>query len=136
MDFLTAARALTQQLAGVSSEHEPVVRAALLMAARPWHEAIHHGANALRWGGFASDMLAVEASWWHGPAPHTVVCDPPQAGATLDQAVAALSEAIATVFAAAADETGGTVAWRYAAAAGQIRDAATLLVQQRPGAPA
>ncbi|HCT80693.1 MAG TPA: hypothetical protein DGT23_29820 [Micromonosporaceae bacterium] len=125
MDFLTACRTLTAELPSAAPD-DPLVRAALDLVIRPWLDGVNSGAQAMRWGSFATEVQTVTDQLWPGPATESISADPPAALPGLDQAAAALALAVAGLLDRAADPRHPR-AWAYAAGAAQLRDAAQEL---------
>jgi hypothetical protein len=124
MDFFTTTTALCGQLDEISSEQQPLVRAAMRLAIQPWFDGSHTDQDLFYWGEFATEVQEVEASWWTDPPQHLLVADTASVGSDTAAAAAALAEAVAAVFDRAADRSSGTLAWQRAASATQLRDAA------------
>jgi hypothetical protein len=127
MDYMTAAQHVSQQLAGLRSEQDPLVRAALRLAVEAWYEGVHAGVEAVRWGLFATAVEAVEATWWTGPPTHRICTTGCVAGVDLVGSVTQLVQAAAGVFARAAIGDDGETGWRLAASAAQLLAAADEL---------
>jgi hypothetical protein len=120
MDYVTAAQHVSEQLAGLRSEQDPLVRAALRLAVKAWYDGVHVGEEALRWGSFATAVQAVEATWWTDPVAHRIHTTGCLAGADLVGPATQLVQAAAGVFARAAVDDDGEAGWRLAASAAQL----------------
>lgn len=126
MDYLTTALELAERVPALDA-HDPMIRAALDLAARPWLDGIHSGAEALAWGEFAVGVQTVADRLWPGPVALRVHAHTPAAGAALNHAAAGLAHAIADRFAQAAGDPLADDPWTLAAAAAELRAAVEAL---------
>jgi len=103
---------------------DPILRAALQLAVRPWLDAIHGDADAMRWGLFATAVQDVIEMLWPGPATVAIPAERGQPGPELDDAAIRVTHAAADVFTrASASRDCDPLSWQYAAAVAQLRDA-------------
>lgn len=129
MDYLIASRELATQMPTLDVR-DPLIRAALDLAARPWLDNLHTGAAALRWDMFGTGTQAVADQFWPGPVELRIDTGPVTASHDLDSTVTVLIHAIADRFALAAGDPLDPDAWAYSAAAAELHAAVDEL--QRP----